>query len=261
MYQNNHDANRQRTRSGSKGWVAVVVLVILVAVLAGSFFLIQRRNQGDNKAAATPTNQTPTFDKTQFSLTDPASPWLVVNKQRPLEPRRYKPSDLRLPDMDIESSAMEVNGETATALEALNAAAKNEGIHFIVASAYRSYDNQATTYQSVVNGYGQAEADRQSARPGYSEHQTGWAADLGALNGECRIELCFGDTPEGKWLAANAYKFGFIIRYPDGKENITGYLYEPWHVRYVGRVLSEEMHRTNIQTLEEFFGVPAAPTY
>ena len=184
-----------------------------------------------------------------------------MNKQRPLNPKQYEPSGLRLPDMNVESSAMEVNGEAATALEALNTAAETAGLHFTVASAYRSYNNQVTTYDSVVNGYGQAEADRQSARPGYSEHQTGWAADLGAVGGKCRIEACFADTAEGKWLAANAYKYGFIIRYPQGKETVTGYQYEPWHVRYVGKSLSTEMHKQKIQTLEEFFNLPAAPDY
>jgi len=258
MYQN----KQYRQAKKSRGWIAAVaVFVIFIAVVIGGFFVVQHRNKRTD-TTKTPTEQEASFDKSQFSLTDPASPWLVVNKKRPLNPKQYEPSSLRLPNMSVESSAMEVNDETATALEDLNTAAKNEGIDLVVASAYRSYDNQVATYNSVVDGYGQAEADRISARPGYSEHQTGWAVDLGAANDSaCRIESCFADTPEGKWLAANAHKYGFIIRYPEGKESVTGYTYEPWHLRYVGKALSEEMHKQNVQTLEEFFNLPAAPNY
>lgn len=259
MYRNNH---YRPANSTSKGWVAIVaILVILVAIIIGGFLIVQSKNK-DNGEPAKPAEQTKAFDKTQFSLDDPASPWLVVNKQRPLNPKEYEPADLRTPNMSVESSEMRVNEQTAAALEALDAEAKQAGINLTVASAYRSYDDQVRTYQSMVNGYGQTEADRQSARPGHSEHQTGWAADLGAANDtSCRLETCFADTPEGKWLAANAYKYGFVIRYPEGKEHVTGYSYEPWHLRYVGVELAAEMHRTGVTTLEEFFGLPAAPSY
>jgi len=259
MYRNN---SYRSPNTKSRGWIAVVaVLLILVAIIIGGFLIIQNKGKDESKPTK-PTEQTNEFDKSLFSLANPTSPWLVVNKQRPLNPKEYEPTDLRTPNMSVESAAMQVNSQTAAALEALDAAAKQAGINLIVASAYRSYDEQVRTYQSMVNGYGQTEADRQSARPGHSEHQTGWAVDLGTANDtSCRLEICFADTPEGKWLAANAYKFGFIIRYPEGKEHITGYSYEPWHLRYVGKELAEEMHRTGTATLEEFFGLPAAPTY
>ncbi|MGH7239808.1 MAG: M15 family metallopeptidase, partial [Candidatus Saccharimonadales bacterium] len=80
-------------------------------------------------------------------------------------------------------------------------------------------------------------------------------------NPACNVAQCFANTTEGKWLAANAYLYGFVIRYPKGFENITGYEYEPWHVRYIGKSLSEEMHKTGVKTLEQFFGLPAAPNY
>jgi D-alanyl-D-alanine carboxypeptidase len=156
---------------------------------------------------------------------------------------------------------MQLRAEAATALASLASAAKTEGINVLVASAYRSYDTQTMIYDSEVRGFGQEEADRESARPGHSEHQTGWAVDLGAANKKCEIEACFGETPEGKWLATNAYKYGFVLRYAQGKEPITGYKYEPWHLRYVGVDLATEMHRTNTKTLEEFFDLPAAPNY
>ncbi|HSW74562.1 MAG TPA: M15 family metallopeptidase, partial [Candidatus Saccharimonadales bacterium] len=113
-----------------------------------------------------------------------------------------------------------------------------------------------------VAAQGKSVADSQSARPGYSEHQTGLAADLGGTSDpSCNVADCFADTVEGKWLAANAYKYGFLIRYPADKVNVTGYIYEPWHIRYIGASLSTEMHKSHIETLEEFFGLPAAPSY
>ncbi len=132
---------------------------------------------------------------------------------------------------------------------------------FSLVSAYRSHDTQKVIYDSEVKGFGQVQADRESARPGHSEHQTGWAADLAGPDKKCEIKLCFADTDEGKWLATNAHKYGFIIRYPGGKESITGYQYEPWHLRYVGTALAEEMHGTGIQTLEEFFDLSPASSY
>jgi len=120
-------------------------------------------------------------------------------------------------------------------------------------SGYRSYSTQVTVYNNEVANYGQAVADSESAKPGTSEHQTGLAVDVGG--GGCGIEDCFGTTAEGKWLAANAYNYGFIVRYTAAKQSITGYRAEPWHIRYIGSELSQEMHKENITTLEEFFSL------
>lgn len=102
------------------------------------------------------------------------------------------------------------------------------GFNIDLLSGFRSYETQNRLYNNYVATYGQAEADTFSARPGTSEHQTGLAMDVGW------IDDSYGDTPSGKWLAANCYKYGFIIRYPKNKESITGYKYEPWHIRYLG---------------------------
>jgi D-alanyl-D-alanine carboxypeptidase len=85
--------------------------------------------------------------------------------------------------------------------------------------------------------------------------------DISSVPAVCPLKACFADTDQGKWLAANAYKWGFILRYPNGMTNITGYEFEPWHYRYVGIELATEMHTTGIKTLEQFFGLPAAPDY
>lgn len=265
MYQNSRykSVRYQRPKPPRRKWPFVVLAVLVLGVFLATGWFVSRGVRhaitGNTPVAKSPKE--PAFDKTKYSLTDPASMWVIVNKQRPLSPKTYKPATLRTPNMGVESSNMQVNDQMATALETMASAAATEGINLSVVSAYRSYDSQVSIYNSEVQAYGQTQADRESARPGYSEHQSGWAADLGAKSGKCRIAACFADTAEGKWLAANAYKYGFIIRYAVNKESITGYMYEPWHVRFIGTDLSTEMHKQNVKTLEEFFGLPAAPNY
>lgn len=128
-----------------------------------------------------------------------------------------------------------------------NAAAK-EGFEINLLSGYRSYDTQKNLYNNYVATYGQAEADTFSAKPGTSEHQTGLAMDVGW------IDDSYGDTASGKWLAANCYKYGFIIRYPKDKESITGYKYEPWHIRYLGTDIATDVYNSGL-CLEEYLGV------
>lgn len=201
------------------------------------------------------------FNKKQFSLDDPTSIWVVADKLRPLNPKNYVPPDL------IETPVANVNPptlrkEAAGAMVQMFAAAKAEGAgDMTLQSAYRSYNVQVNVYNGYVNSAGQAGADAQSARPGFSEHQTGLAADISALPLKCALAACFGDTPQGKWLVANAYRFGYLLRYPADKVAITGYMYEPWHFRYIGVALATEMHDKGVTTLEEFFGLPAAPDY
>ncbi|MDG3044442.1 M15 family metallopeptidase [Bacillus sp. B6(2022)] len=101
-------------------------------------------------------------------------------------------------------------------------------------STFRSYDRQRVLYNNYVASHGKKQADRFSARPGYSEHQTGLAFDIGGVNSKHWAEDSFANTKEAKWLAKHAHEFGFIIRYPKGKEKVTGYQYEPWHLRYLG---------------------------
>lgn len=201
------------------------------------------------------------FDMHRYSIDDPTSLWVVNDKLRPLNPINYAPADMVAANVRHVFNPL-MRPEAAAAIEKMFAAAEAEGAGaMLVQNSYRSYQSQLSVHQNWVNQLGEAGADAQSARAGYSEHQTGWTADVGAYPSTCSITQCFGDTPQGKWLAANAWRFGFIIRYPEGKQAITGYIYEPWHVRYVGTYLSTEMHNTGVQTLEEFFGLPPAPDY
>ncbi len=201
------------------------------------------------------------FDKNAHSIDDPLSIWVVNDKRRPLNPIDFVPPDLVTPNVTYISSPL-MRAEAAAALEVMVAAAANEGAGAIqIQNAYRSYAVQKSIHDRLVAQLGREKAQAQSARPGYSEHQTGLTADLVGNPAVCSIQTCFGTTPQGAWLATNAWRFGFVIRYPEGKTDITGYIYEPWHVRYVGVALSTEMHNTGVLTLEEFFGLPPAPDY
>lgn len=206
----------------------------------------------------------PVFNKALHSTSDPASQWVVVNKSRPLNPLTYTPTDLVLPDVATRYPAGEaslVASSTAKALEHLFAGAKLDNINLMLTSGYRSYAYQTDVYNGYVSSIGRVETDKVSARPGYSEHQTGLAADIEPTNYKCELDACFATTPEGKWLVANAYKYGFIIRYPADKTAATGYSFEPWHVRYVGTLLTTEMHNRSIETLEEFFNLSGGNGY
>ena len=127
-----------------------------------------------------------------------------------------------------------------------DAAAK--GLNLYIASGFRSYEYQTTLYNRYVERSGKEEADRYSARPGYSEHQTGLALDLNT------IDASFADTDEYEWVKRNCYKYGFIIRYPEGAEEITGYMYEPWHLRYLGTDIARDVYESGL-TLEEYLGI------
>lgn len=208
----------------------------------------------------TPT-PTPTFDKRANSISDPSSIWIVVNKSLPLDPPTYVPPDLVEPPVPNVHD-QPVRQEVSTALSAMFAAARSEaGLALRVQSGYREYDMQANDYAGDVAAHGQTFADADTARAGYSEHQTGLAVDLSATSGDCVLNACFGQLPEGEWLAANAWRFGFLLRYPQGKEAVTGFAYEPWHFRYIGVPLATELHSTGTTTLEEFFGVPGGEAY
>lgn len=208
----------------------------------------------------TPT-AVPTFDKAARSIDDPTSIWVVSDKLRPLNPVDYEPADLvDVPVAHTWDPLLRQEASDAVVVM-FQAAADEAGLALASNSAYRSYSTQQSVYDSDVASLGQEGADLSTARPGFSEHQTGLAMDIGAASGACSLNQCFADTPEGQWLAANAYRFGFLLRYPADKVPVTGFEFEPWHYRYIGVDLATEMHSTGVTTLEEFFGLPAAPDY
>lgn len=164
---------------------------------------------------------------------------LIVNKQYPL-PSNYAP------------------GENATARKAFNKMAKDakkRGLHLTAFSTYRSYTYQKNLFNRYAKTHGVKAANRFSAKPGQSEHQTGLAFDVGEVGKTQHwANDSFGKTKASKWIAQNAHKYGFIVRYPKGKEQITGYKYEPWHLRYVGVKHATTIYNQRI-TLEEYLGL------
>lgn len=164
---------------------------------------------------------------------------LVANKTYPL-PDSYYPGGL--------------TDETYAAFCAMISAAAADGLTLYCKSGFRSYIDQKIIYNDYAARDGQALADTYSARPGHSEHQSGMALDINSTYTD------FAYTPEGKWLAENCWDYGFIIRYPADKVEITGYMYEPWHVRYVGKTVAAELKASG-QCLEEYLGITSEYSY
>ena len=173
---------------------------------------------------------------------------MLVNKQNAL-PLDYKPN-LVMPRVkflkDTRRESRLMDKIAAKALEELFKVAKSENIIFIGSSAYRSYKSQVEIFNDAIKLKGVDYANKYVAKPGKSEHQTGLTIDV---TNETRA--FHKNSPEAKWLANNAHRFGFILRYLEGKEDITGYNYEPWHIRYVGKDAAKEIYGKNI-TLEEY---------
>lgn len=157
---------------------------------------------------------------------------LIVNKTYGL-PSDYNPGEVP---------------EARAAFDRMSAAAAAEGLRIYASSSFRSYDHQVRTYSRYVYYDGQELADTYSARPGFSEHQTGLTFDMNT------VDDAFGNTAEAAWVAEHCHEYGFIVRYPLGKEDITGYQYEPWHVRYLGVDVATDVYNSGL-SLEEYLGV------
>lgn len=169
---------------------------------------------------------------------------IVVNKTYNL-PSNFAPNNL-----SSINGYIKVVDYVKDAFNELKSDAASLGLNIYASSGYRSYSNQDYIYNNYVSRDGKENADTYSARAGHSEHQTGLAIDLNT------IDSSFEKTSESNWLKDNCYKYGFIIRYPKGKDDITGYMYEPWHIRYVGKNLAEKLYNDgNWITLEEYYGI------
>jgi zinc D-Ala-D-Ala carboxypeptidase len=180
----------------------------------------------------------------------------LVNRSNRLD-KNFAPKHLTIPNVKFSSYASadvkKMDAEAALALEDLFKAAKAAGITLLAVSGYRDYEYQNMLYRNKVTAAGKKEADKYVAQPGASEHQTGLAMDV-LSNEYGSLDEGFANTKAYKWLVENSYKFGFIIRYPKGKEGITGYNYEPWHLRQVGIAAASEITQKHL-TLEEYLGI------
>jgi LAS superfamily LD-carboxypeptidase LdcB len=242
----------------SSGLRPIAVAAAIIVAATGS---MASAAQVDPAAASiAPTEVTPAL-----SIDDPTSLWVVVDKRRPLtDASSYVPPDLTtLPAGIPNPNGHLLRSEAVSALTSMFATAKVEtGKQLVAQSGYRSYSSQQSAYDYYVSRLGQAGADLTSARPGFSEHQTGLAMDILDTTSGCGLDdRCFASTDAGRWLAANAYRFGWVLRYPEGQTAIAGYEFEPWHYRYVGIPLATDMHDRGIPTLEQYFGLPPAPSY
>lgn len=212
--------------------------IILASILSISTFFISYKYRDLNHNFA----NTKEVQEIETSL-------ILVNKENPLD-SSYKPSNLVKPNIPFVDSANDdekfMKSESAKAIEELFNSAEQEGIKLLGMSAYRSYDSQKDIYYNRIRHVGKIEADRYVAKPGKSEHQTGLAIDV-TNKGRWFVK----STEEAQWLSENAHNYGFIIRYPENKEDITGVAYEPWHIRYVGKETAKKIYENKI-TFEEF---------
>jgi len=195
-----------------------------------------------------------------YDITSASSLTVVVTKRRPLDPVSYEPADLVAVSAVPGGATQQMRTEAAAAMTRMYEAAHAAGAPFRILTAYRSYDFQQGVYGSAARASGVAAADRRVARPGYSEHQTGLTADINDVPAN-KLKQTFGASAAGTWVREHAHEYGFIVSYPEGSEPVTGYFYEPWHIRYVGAAVSADMHGTGVETLQEYFDVEASPGY
>ncbi len=250
--------------------LAVGIFVVAIAGVSLLFLNTSSQSSTNQPSVANPISQkTEQADRPEIMLElpgarpiralhenyyEPSSLWVVVNKDHPLTRAEYAPNDLQQPAVATNTQKsleeQQLRRTIANATESFFTAAKQAGHDLFVASGYRSYSLQEKYYTNYVRISGEAEANMYSAKPGTSEHQTGIAFDVSLADRQCYLEVCFGETVAGKWLAEHAAEYGFILRYPADKTAITKYQYEPWHFRYVGKELAGALRESGL-TLDE----------
>ncbi len=209
----------------------------------------EEKEEGEEEIVTTPEEEAARPDQDQKIISDGDYLLALVTKQTTLKPG-YQPAELKaVPSYMNPSYQMYLRAEALEHLEKLWNAAKEDGVILSIRSAYRSYETQKQLFKDYASRHGEEEANRFSARPGQSEHQLGTAVDFGGT--EADFTARFGETEQGRWLADNAYKYGFAMSYPQGKEHITGYIYEPWHYRYIGVNHARQWKETGL-TLKEY---------
>jgi len=259
FYGNNSERIFMRARGNSIIGKIGLVLAISLIILLSAVIINKIQNFGTdapNETGSVPVTKPPikNEEKTIKELTYSEEMVILVNKLNDL-PSDYEPGDLTkiavyAPGRD--ESARYMRAEAADQMNLMLADAKAAGKEVLITTAYRAYWLQKAIFESNVAKKGSVEeANKTSAKPGQSEHQTGLAADLTTPGLNYEISSSFGETPEGIWITENARKYGFILRYPKDRTEITGYAYEPWHFRYVGKDAADYIFKNGL-TLEEF---------
>lgn len=258
---------RRRITFGIAGGVLALLLVAgtswAVTTVMGSGASKQEQPRNTPAPTPTPTPEQPATEQPSsptYDLDSPDSITVVVNKQRALNPTEFEPSDLVDTGAVPNVHGHPIRSVANDALQQMYSDAVAAGAEFAITSGYRDYWLQKEIYDGLVAEGGVEYADLDTARPGHSEHQTGLAIDLYSVAEGCSLVRCFEDTTAGIWLRENSWRYGYILRYHDGEDPVVGYTYEPWHFRYVGTEVSTAMHDRGILNLEDFFGLPAAPT-
>lgn len=222
----------------------------------------EQTNEKDNLVVIFP-NYMETINKNieqdnTYIINNPESTLVLVNKQRKL-PENFVPSQLITPNVNFSNEGAKEKNQmkavAALALEKLFISAEENGHILYAVSGYRSFKRQKSIYNNFVSKSGKEKAETFSARPGTSEHQTGLAMDISVESQSFLLTEKFGETPEGIWVKNNAHRFGFILRYPKEKVDITGYIYEPWHIRYIGINHASYLFKNNL-VLEEVINPP-----
>ena len=187
-------------------------------------------------------------------IQNPENIHVLVNKDYSL-PIGYRPADLVIPEVkfsfDEEHEKKLMRKEAAEALAKMFNGALEDGVEIVAVSGFRSYERQQQVYTAAVAASGAEHAQQAVAEPGKSEHQTGLTMDVSSAENNYNLDQDYGETEAGKWLAEHSSEYGFIIRYPEGKETITGYMYEPWHVRYVGVDVAKDIYSLGL-SFEEY---------
>ncbi|MDD6255519.1 MAG: M15 family metallopeptidase [Eubacteriales bacterium] len=233
------------------------VLIVMIAILLFAGCGSENRYESVGSQQAGSAENDRRSESAQKALDQDVSDGylILVNKDQANHlSASYEPSDLervKYVAEDRSPAGWSMRHKAAEQFNLMSEDAAKEGLDVVVTTAYRSYDFQTQLFNSYVAQKGEEAANKTSARPGESEHQTGLAADLSTSEINYANSSAFGDTKAGKWVAENCWKYGFIIRFPEGMDSITGYSYEPWHIRYVGDTAAKEIHDSGI-TLEEY---------
>ena len=237
--------------------VRYLLIFLTLLLCIGIWFRMKPANAPSGKPQETDDSAQTTPEPTPLpnELIDPASVTVLVNKTHSL-PADYVPANLVTPYVLSISDVIQVSDLAADQLKEMVSAANESEVTLYLTSGYISYETQDDYFNDRAGMVGEAEANKVIAKAGYSEHQTGLAFDFSDNASGTATTTAFAETEAGKWLIEHAWEYGFIMRYPEGKEAITGYSYQPWHFRYLGTDVAKAMHDIAPDlTMEEYYNV------